>query len=50
MKNWLLLILLLLASFANISVYAKNTYKPKSPHTYILGPKGGCYYINRNGN
>ena len=29
--------------------FAENTYIPKSPHIYIAGPKGGCYYINKNG-
>lgn len=29
--------------------FAENTYRPKSVHTYITGPKGGCYYINKNG-
>jgi hypothetical protein len=28
---------------------AENTYRPKSPQIYITGPKGGCYYINKNG-
>lgn len=30
--------------------YGKNTYRPKTAHTYITGKRGGCYYINRNGN
>lgn len=38
------------AIIASISVNAENTYRPKSNHTYITGPRGGCYYINRNGN
>jgi hypothetical protein len=25
-------------------------YSPPYGHTYIRGPRGGCYYINRNGN
>lgn len=29
---------------------AENRYRPKTPKKYILGPRGGCYYINRNGN
>jgi hypothetical protein len=32
------------------SVNAENTYRPKTPQKYILGPRGGCYYINENGN
>jgi hypothetical protein len=38
------------AIFASISAHAENTYRPKTDHTYITGPRGGCYYINRNGN
>ena len=30
--------------------FTKNTYRPKSDHTYITGKRAGCYYINRNGN
>ena len=28
---------------------AENTYRPKTQHIYITGPRVGCYYINRNG-
>lgn len=31
-------------------VLAKNTHQPKSDHTYITGKRGGCFYINKNGN
>ncbi|MDC7683853.1 hypothetical protein PQU92_11230 [Asticcacaulis sp. BYS171W] len=31
-------------------VSAENTYKPKTPQKYIRGKRGGCYYINKNGN
>lgn len=27
-----------------------NTYIPASSHTYLTGKRGGCYYINKNGN
>ena len=26
------------------------TYKPTTYRNYITGPRGGCYYINSNGN
>ena len=35
--------------FTSIASHAKNTYRPKTPHTYITGPRGGCYYINSHG-
>ena len=35
--------------FACISANAENTYRPKSNHTYITSPKGGCYYFNSYG-
>ena len=37
------------AMLASVASHAKNTYRPKPPHTYITGPRGGCYYINRHG-
>jgi hypothetical protein len=48
-KKLLLLIFAVSAMLANIEAYAKNTYRPKTPHTYITGPRGGCYYINSHG-
>lgn len=50
MKKQFLFVFAVVAIFASISANAENTYRPKSPHTYITGPRGGCYYINRNGN
>lgn len=38
------------AMASNNYSFAKNIYKPKSDHTYITGKRGGCYYINKNGN
>jgi hypothetical protein len=49
MKRPLLIVFVVLAMFTNITAYAANTYRPKSPHTYITGPRGGCYYINSHG-
>lgn len=31
-------------------VVKKHRRIPASGHQYIRGPRGGCYYINRNGN
>ncbi|WP_106793053.1 hypothetical protein [Aquimarina sp. Aq78] len=28
----------------------KKQYRPKTTRTYYRGPRGGCYYINSNGN
>ncbi|MBQ4819618.1 hypothetical protein [Aquimarina sp. MMG016] len=28
----------------------KKRYKPRTTKTYYRGPRGGCYYINSNGN
>lgn len=39
-----------LALAVSNKAFAKNTYRPKSRHKYIRGPRGGCYYINKNGN
>ena len=50
MKKLFLFIFTSITIFACISANAENTYRPKSNHTYITGPKGGCYYINSNGN
>jgi hypothetical protein len=50
MKRYLLIIFVLFAMFSNIASHAANTYRPKTPHTYITGPRGGCYYINSHGN
>lgn len=49
MKRYLIAMFVVLALFASTVSHAKNTYRPKSPHTYITGPKGGCYYINSHG-
>ncbi|HLP97812.1 MAG TPA: hypothetical protein VK149_05155 [Sideroxyarcus sp.] len=49
MKNLPLIMFIAFAVFTSITANAKNTYRPKSPHTYITGPKGGCYYINSHG-
>jgi hypothetical protein len=49
MKKLFLFMFAVVAIFANISANAENTYRPKSAHSYITGPRGGCYYINRNG-
>jgi len=46
----LFLFLFSIIIFASISATAENTYRPKFNHAYITGPKGGCYYINSNGN
>ncbi|WP_025742387.1 hypothetical protein [Aquimarina pacifica] len=32
------------------SVERKKQYKTKTTKTYYRGPRGGCYYINSNGN
>jgi hypothetical protein len=37
------------AMFTSFASHAANTYRPKSSHTYITGPRGGCYYINSHG-
>jgi len=50
MKKLLVSLFVMFAMQTNIATHAANTYKPKSPHTYITGPRGGCYYINGNGN
>lgn len=50
MKSLFFLIFTVAAILTHVSAIAENTYRPKSPHTYITGPRGGCYYINRNGN
>lgn len=50
MKKLFLFMFAVVAIFASISANAENTYRPKSNHTYITGPRGGCYYINSNGN
>lgn len=50
MKKYLLTIFIMLAMFTSIASQATNTYRPKTPHTYITGPRGGCYYINSHGN
>ena len=42
--------LVVFALFGSVAAHAKNTYVPKTPHTYITGPRGGCYYINSHGN
>jgi len=44
-----IVIFTIFALFTSPYSYAENTYRPKSPHVYIMGPKGGCYYINKNG-
>ncbi|CAG9933996.1 protein of unknown function [Candidatus Nitrotoga arctica] len=49
-KKLFLYIFTIITIFASISANAENTYRPKSNHTYITGPKGGCYYINSHGN
>ncbi|SFZ72743.1 hypothetical protein [Chitinimonas taiwanensis] len=49
MKFTMLLACLALST-APLLASAANTYRPKKPQIYILGPKGGCYYINKNGN
>ncbi|WP_109853325.1 hypothetical protein [Aquimarina sp. AU58] len=28
----------------------QKQYRPKTTRTYYRGPRGGCYYINSNGN
>lgn len=33
-----------------VESYSPPSYTPPSSSRYILGPRGGCYYINRNGN
>jgi len=50
MKKLFLFMFAVVAIFSSISANAENTYRPKSTHTYITGPRGGCYYINSNGN
>jgi hypothetical protein len=50
MKRYLLIIFIMLAMFTSIATQAKNTYRPKTQHTYITGPRGGCYYINSHRN
>lgn len=49
MKRYLLIVFVAFAMLTSITSHAKNTYRPKTPHTYITGPKGGCYYINSHG-
>lgn len=49
MKKYLLLAFVAAAMLTSIASHAKNTYRPKTPHTYITGPRGGCYYINSHG-
>lgn len=45
------LIILILVTFLTPTLaLAKNTHQPKSDHTYITGKRGGCFYINKNGN
>lgn len=49
MPSIFLVIFVIFTSVKSTYVLAENTYRPKSAHTYITGPKGGCYYINKNG-
>ncbi|ESQ78063.1 hypothetical protein [Asticcacaulis sp. YBE204] len=48
-KRFLLLSGLALWAMPQTGV-AENSYKPKTPQKYIRGKRGGCYYINKNGN
>jgi len=43
------MIFVMFAMLTSITTYARNTYRPKSEHTYITGPRGGCYYKNSHG-
>jgi hypothetical protein len=38
------------ADDATVPVRTKRRRIPRSEHYYIRGPRGGCYYINSNGN
>ncbi|RFC31997.1 MAG: hypothetical protein DID92_2727745583 [Candidatus Nitrotoga sp. SPKER] len=49
MKKLFLFMFTGITTFICISAIAENTYRPKSNHTYITGPRGGCYYVNSNG-
>ncbi len=42
-------VILLASNFVGLAE-AKNTYRPKSYHSYISGPRGGCYYRNSHNN
>ncbi len=43
-------VLCLCAFLVGIFLALPNTEKSNSRSGYIIGPRGGCYYINRNGN
>ena len=49
LRKFTLPLILLVFTFMTANVFAENKYRPKSTHVYITGPKGGCYYINKNG-
>lgn len=36
--------------FSKTNSKTKSPYRPKTIRTYYRGSRGGCYYINLNGN